>query len=212
MKTGTRSATCLWAPAGGRLLGALLLSLTALLVACGERVTLGPGRFAPDAPQQTLIEQAASFAVGEFTLTPRAEFAVTGKLLSKRRYYWDRLTPLVPWDFALGWGPVSDEAWLAHSRVTQGSRFMYWQLSDSPMTLETVEPASANVHLIPASDSVREALAAAAQGAIVALQGQLVDIRLPDGKHIPSSLSRRDVGPGACEILYVTHAQELRRQ
>lgn len=183
----------------------------ALVSGCAERVTLGPGEFAPAEPAQRAIDHADSFAVGDFSLKPRAEFQITAKLLSKRRYYWDRLTPLVPWDYALGWGKVSDEAWLGGSSITQGARFMYWHLSDSPLTLKIAEPASANVHLIPASETVRVALDKAPQGAIVSLRGQLVDVLMPDGKRIPSSLSRHDTGPGACEILFVHSASVEQR-
>lgn len=84
---------------------------------------------------------------------------------------------------------------------------MYWHLYDSPLDIRLVEQSSANVHLIPASDEITAALAAAPIGAIVHLAGDLVDVTLPNGDHVPSSLTRTDTGPGACEILFLRSIQ-----
>lgn len=189
-----------------RLASTHVLILALSLAACAERVELSPGRHAPDAPVQ-ITSDAPPITHGAFTLHPRANFSASAKLLSKRRYRWDRLTPLVPWDFALGWGVLSDETWTRHTRVTQGSRFMYWHLYDSPLDIRLVEQSSANVHLIPASDELAAALAAAPLGAIVHLTGDLVDITLPNGDRVPSSMTRTDTGPGACEILFLRGIQ-----
>ena len=182
------------------------MAVAAVLVvaACDNagRVVLGPGVKAADAPLQEAVD-ARSLPAGDFSLTVRAAFSVTAKVLSKRRYRWDSMAPAASWDFALAWGAMSDEALLAGTRLVQGNRRMFWHLYDMPLPLALVERSSANVHLVPATPDVEQALAAVPAGAIVTLEGELVDLHLPDGRVIPTSLTRMDRGAGACEILRV---------
>jgi hypothetical protein len=197
-------------------LARLLLAgaVTTLLAGCGQSLELGPGVRAAAAPVQTpLAEMAAphSFRHGDFILTPRAEFSITAKLLSKRRYRWDAMAPLAPWDFAVGWGLMSDESVLEWVHLTQGDRFLFRKLLDSALPLERIEHSSANLHLIPADSALLSALAAVPPGAIVTLAGVLVDAHDEENAVTYStSLSRSDRGAGACEILLV-RAMEVSR-
>jgi hypothetical protein len=170
--------------------------------ACSERVQLPDGILAPEAPKQWELESPPR-SVGEFRLAPRAGYEITAKVLSKRRYRWDDLAAVAPWDFALGWGALSDEAVLRPLKVAQGDRFMFWHLYDSPLDINLVNRSSANVHLIPANKAILERIESIPKGAIVTLSGELVDVHFPDQTMIPSSLTRLDTGPGACEILVV---------
>lgn len=194
-----------------RILGAVSVGLLLIaLQGCSERLTLGPGAFAPDAPIQSAIDTATPLQHGEARLQPRASYALTAKVLGKRRYRLGDFADAAPWDFAMGWGLVSDERWLQHTRVAQGDRFMFWHLYDSPLDLRSVERSSANMHLIPASGEIQAILDDIPRGSIVTLEGKLVDVSLANGTRIPSSLSRLDTGPGACEILYVQSVTRLR--
>lgn len=198
---GQAGFRCRRSPA--RALPGLACAALVALAACSERVELGPGVFAAGEPAQVEIA-ANAFARAGFTLAPKATIELSAKVLSKRRYRFDELAPLVPWDFALGWGALSDETWLAGTRVTQGDRFMFWHLYESPLNLALVERSSANMHLIPANESVLASMSSVPEGAVVRLSGRLVDLHLPDGERvIPTSLTRLDRGPGACEIVYV---------
>lgn len=176
--------------------------LVAIISACSDTVVLGDGVLAPEVPRQWAID-APAFPMGEFRLAPRAGYDITAKVLSKRQYRWDDLAAVAPWDFALGWGPLSDEAVLRPIKVAQGDRFMFWHLYDAPINIDFVNLSSANIHLIPANDSVLRQISETPQGAIVHLTGELVDVHFADNRVIPSSLTRRDRGPGACEILLV---------
>jgi hypothetical protein len=181
----------------------LVLAAACLLATgCEQSVVLGDGAFAAEAPRQWEI-RAAPLRHGDFVLEPRAAYQITAKVLSKRRYRWDELAPLAPWDFALGWGALSDERWLRPTKVTQGDRFMFWHLHESPLNIDHVNQMSANVHLIPANAEILADLADTPKGAIVTLQGQLVNVHFSDHRVIPTSLTRLDTGPGACEILLV---------
>jgi hypothetical protein len=181
-----------------------LATLAGVLTACGRgrEVSLGPGILAPEPPFQEALT-ATPLRMNGYELTPRARFEVTAKLLSRRRYRWDDLAGVASWDYAVGWGVLSDETWLEGTRVMQGNRLVFWHLYEVPLPLSIVERSSANIHLIGASDEVTRRFGEVPSGAIVTLSGRLVDVRLPDRRVIPTSLTRLDRGVGACEILLV---------
>ena len=108
-------------------------------------------------------------------------------------------------DFALGWGPMSDSAVVDRLSISQSNRWYQYRWSDSP----PIEPSliartSANTHLVPANETIKDRLLSVRKGAVVTLSGYLVDIRHKDGWTWRSSLTRDDTGGGACELLYVT--------
>lgn len=167
----------------------------------------GPGEIAPDDPVQTALPTpVAPIRVGAFTLTPRADFSLTARVLSTERYRFDAGAALVPEDFALGWGRMSDSAVLQSIDIAQSGRFYYWSVHEFPIPRREIEIHSANMHLIPADAGVRRALARARVGQVIALQGYLVDAARPDGWHWRTSLTREDTGDGACELFYVSAA------
>ena len=66
----------------------------------------------------------------------------------------------------------------------------------------------ANHHLVPANDEVAREMKRVKRGDRVTLRGKLVDVEIVDrgGKSVfrsRTSLSRDDVGSGACEQLWV---------
>src|SRR6185437_4176759 len=78
---------------------------------------------------------------------------------STERYRFDAGAALVPEDFALGWGRMSDSAVLQQIDITQSARFYYWSVRQFPIPRREIETHSANMHLIPADAGVRRALA-----------------------------------------------------
>ncbi|WOJ97101.1 hypothetical protein R0137_00670 [Congregibacter brevis] len=193
---------------GGTVRVLLTVAISTIMTACGERLILGDGVLAPAAPKQWDTGSPAT-TVGDFRLFPRASYNITAKLLSKRKYRWDDLAEVAQWDFALGWGALSDEATLRPIKVAQGDRFMFWHLYDSPLDINVVNQSSSNVHLIPANDAILRQISEIPLGAVIQLKGELVDVQFPDQRVIPTSLTRTDTGPGACEILLVSAANVL---
>ncbi|MEO8746342.1 MAG: hypothetical protein ABI379_01575 [Rhodanobacter sp.] len=167
-------------------------------------VTHAPGVLAPEAPVQTnLVPHGALLQRGDITLTTRARFTLTARVLSREDYAWDDGASLVPTDLALGWGRMSDSAVLAKLEIGQSARFYYWRTREFPIPAREIETSSANMHLIPADDSVRRAIKRVRAGQIIHLEGFLVDARRPDGWHWNTSMTRNDTGDGACELVYV---------
>ncbi|MBD8897976.1 hypothetical protein [Rhodanobacter sp. DHG33] len=165
----------------------------------------GPGELAPDDPVQTALDEPMQpIRFGDFTLTPRAKFDLVARVLSTEHYHFDVGAALVPEDFALGWGRMSDSSVLKDVDISQSGRFYYWHVQQFPIPRREIETHSANMHLIPADVGVRRELARVRVGQVVALDGFLVDADRPDGWHWRTSLTRDDTGDGACELFYVT--------
>lgn len=161
-----------------------------------------PGVLAASEPLQRLVQKPA-FQHGDYRLTPLAEFDVEARVLSVEKYRTDGGARLSPIDFALGWGPMSDSAVLDHFRVSQGARFFTIYPDEQAIDLKTALLNAANMHLIPASDTLDDQLKRVRPGNIVRLRGQLVSVLGPNNFTWTSSLTRADTGNGACELFYV---------
>jgi hypothetical protein len=162
-----------------------------------------PGTLAPNEPLQSVVENAPQISVGEFTLTPRASYDIEARVLSVERYNHDPGADLSPIDFAMGWGAMSSSELLDKFRVSQGARFYSIYTEDSTVDIPAALRVSANMHLIPATEDVREMLFSTKPGHVVHLRGQLVTASKADGFTWNTSLTRNDTGNGACELMYV---------
>ena len=162
------------------------------------------GMVAPDEPRQSAAPDPAAIRRGRWLLTPRADYEITARILSREDYRFDRLADLAPQDLALGWGPMSDNQILAAFDIEQSARFYTWRPHGIlPVARETVISHSANTHLIPADDHIGSQLARLRVGEVVHLGGVLVDGHRDDGAWVRTSLTRTDSGAGACEVLLV---------
>jgi hypothetical protein len=166
------------------------------------------GVLAAKDPDQEQIDGAAGIEHGTYVLRPRADFNATVRILAREEYSIGDFATLVPTDFAVGWGPMSDSAILGDIEISQGNRFYYWRTDSWPLSRLEIERHSANWHVIAGSEAVRAILGRLRAGTIVELRGQLVDIEGREGD-MRTSLSRRDTGAGACEILLASSARVI---
>ena len=163
------------------------------------------GVLAADDPQQTDVASGANVQVGHWTLTVRADYRITARILARERYHFDALADLVPEDLALGWGPMSDNRNLRAVDISQSNRFYYWRTpADSPIDRDSIITHSANTHVIPQNALVARQLSRLRPGQVVTLSGELVDGVRDDGRWIKTSLVRNDTGAGACEVMLVS--------
>jgi len=166
------------------------------------------GALAPEEPLQTALENAQPLVHGRWTLTPRARYDITARILSREDYRFDAMADLVPEDLALGWGAMSDNRVLHAFRISQSARFYSWQpITSLPIPRQEVIEHSANTHVIPADAAQRAALARVRVGQVVHLTGLLVDGVRDDGVSVRTSLTRSDTGAGACEIMLVERTE-----
>jgi hypothetical protein len=155
-------------------------------------------------PVQKSIELGKSIKLelDGYNVTPLASYDIKARVIGKERYRWDAGASLVPYDIAVGWGPMSDTANLRDMGFSQGMRFLNWKRM--PLPFEQVNGNLSNMHLIAADRDVARTIAKLRPGQVVSMQGYLVEVKRPDGWQWRSSLSRDDTGPGACELMWVT--------
>jgi hypothetical protein len=165
--------------------------------------TYAPGVLVARDPIQTQANQGQKWQKGNYTFTPLAEFDITARILSKERYRFDREAELAPIDFAMGWGPMSDQAVLDKITISQSGRWYHWRVREFPIPQSEIESHSGNMHMIPATDLIRKKLLAVRTGDIVHISGYLVRVDAADGWHWVSSTSRKDTGGGSCEVVWV---------
>lgn len=183
--------------------GAVLLAIFSLFYG-GSAVVLGPGVKAAAAPIQNAIKFPAPISMKEFAITPLASYSITAKILSRKTYRMGPQSALSPFDFALGWGNMSDESFISQFEIGQSGRWYNWSIpGEPPIPMKEVSQSSANVYLIPASSAVKAVLGDMKQGQVVSLQGKLVRVDSADGWQWESSLTRDDTGSRACEVFYV---------
>ncbi len=166
-------------------------------------VTHGAGEIAPSEPIQS-NSSADSIQLNGFMLTALADYSIEARVLSREDYSVGMASKLSPTDLALGWGPMSDEAILNKVDISQRHRWFYWHADKLPISQHEIEIHAANTHIIPADNIIRRQLNNIRVGQLVKIKGLLVEAKSPDGWRWRSSLSRDDVGSGACELIYVT--------
>ena len=168
-------------------------------------IDLPPGAKAPGTPQQTKLNNATTFDLNGYQVKPLASFDLNAKILSKKRYRADRGADLAPFDLALGWGVMSDQVVVDGLSIRQTGRWYIFRTNHSefPYAMDLISQSSANMHMIPASDSVHRQLEKVRVGSIAKFSGKLVSISHQDGFRWKSSLTRNDKGGGACELFYV---------
>lgn len=170
------------------------------------------GVLAADDPLQTDVPSGDRVRMGHWTLTTRANYQITARVLSRERYHFDALSDLIPEDLALGWGPMSDNRVLRAIDISQSNRFYYWHApAQPPIDRNSIISHSANTHVIPQNSLIGRQLSRLRPGEVVTLSGQLVDGVRDDGMWFKTSLVRTDTGAGSCEVLLVSDVAPVSR-
>lgn len=194
----------------------LLIALPVVLLAGNWLMTRPQGVPAPrridwsaDPVQETTERPAFTVETGkgQVTLQPLARFEVSAVVASAERYRMDQGAFLVPVDFALIWGKLPEEPYASQVSYGQMTRYYFWRTDASGLDLGYIQGHSSNMHLIPATPNVRNALLSVDEEDEVRLSGLLVNAVRSDGFTWKSSTSRDDDGPGACELVWVEEAQ-----
>lgn len=187
-----------------------LLGLAAVLVAapgCSDwQKRVRPG-LAVAEPTMELLEQAEPIALtrGHTTvrLVPRARYSTKAWVVAVDDDFSDPNAEVMPLDVGLAWGVSGDPALLGQISFHLKRRYLSarWD-TRLPIPSNEVMNHISNHHLIPKNDADERLLKRARPGDLLTLEGFLVDV---DGTRLPqrTSLTRDDVGNGACEILLV---------
>jgi hypothetical protein len=146
---------------------------------------------------------------GKWTLTPRARYDITARVLLRERYRFDDMSDLSPLDLSLGWGEMSGNAMLDELDLSESKRELHETVRAEyeGMDYGYVLRHSSNNHVIPLDAGIESQLLALHAGQVIELQGDLVDAHSDDGWHANTSLTRDDEGEGACEVMLVRAVQ-----
>ena len=136
-------------------------------------------------------------------------FKIKAFVLSTCSYSLGRECDLSPVDLALGWGPMSNQAIIDVMDISQGNRWYHWRPKVMLIPANDVSTHSANMHIIPADDKVEDVLDELYKGCIIEMKGYLVMVKGKDGFYWKSSLTRKDTGGGACEVVWADSIQIL---
>jgi hypothetical protein len=154
-------------------------------------------------PQQQSLSNPSSIGLKGFILNPVASYKVSARVLGSKGYSRGPEGVLSPVDLVLGWSLMSSQRVVSQIRISQGTRYYHWRTSDYPIPKRDIERSSANTHIIPANDDIKQKVMSLSKGSIVTMTGYLVNVRGPDGWKWETSTNRDDTGMGACELFYV---------
>ncbi len=161
------------------------------------------GVLAEEEPLQVNLNPQESFVSGDYTITKMAEFRLKARVLSAKKYRGGREADLSNYDFAMGWGPMSDSKVLDEIRITQSNRWYHWKVEHFPIPRKEIETHSANMHMLTDDDMIRDELSRVKKGNIVELKGYLVSVTADDGWRWKSSMTRNDTAGGSCEVIWL---------
>ena len=135
-----------------------------------------PGvRLEREPEQQTIAPQVvANFK--KYTITAVAAYAIEARVLRTKKYWADG-NDLVPYDVAVGWGAMSDQAVLDRLSISQGNRFFFYEWQNPPpIAPDEIMTHAANMHVIAANKEVAKAVKRLRRGQFVAMRGYLVNV------------------------------------
>lgn len=163
----------------------------------------GPGVLVEEDPAQTETIPFSLGSVEGFELKALALYQIKSRILHTKRYYSAFGSKLVPYDVAIGWGPMSDETVLDRLNISQSNRFFFYEWQGAaPIPQSEIMRHASNMHLIAATPEIAKAIKRLRIGEVVNMTGYLVEATSPKGSW-KSSLRRDDTGNGACELFYV---------
>lgn len=163
--------------------------------------------WAQEAPTQ-INGTGEAIVWGDYLLHPRAQWQGTLRVAATRVYDDNsRESALSPVDVTLSWGPLDDPLLLQNLLVWPGRRWLQigyrYDHVEQEWPVDRVLDHMAQIHAIPASQAVADAMKSIPVGESVFVKGLLVDIQHDDGWQWRTSLVRNDRGQGACEILLI---------
>ncbi len=166
-------------------------------------ITYPAGITAEQQPKQTNMINNKEWQKDEFKIKALAEYQIKARVLSRNNFSIGRESKLSPVDFALGWGPMSDQAIIDKIKITQSNRWYHWQAEQYPIPPDQIPLNSANVHIIPKDEVIEDKIDEVYKGSLIEMKGYLVEITTEDGWHWKSSLRRDDTAGGSCELFWV---------
>lgn len=168
-----------------------------------------PGIVVKEPPLQKDLKEEKKWNHNGYLITALAEFEMTGRVLIAERYWSGREADLSPVDLTMAWCEASDTSLLEKIDFYKLERYYRYEWNDPSVDKNVLRENTANMHMIPATDSVSTLLKSVKREDLVHLRGYLIEARATDGWQWRSSLTRSDQGNGACEVIWVENIRTL---
>lgn len=156
-----------------------------------------------------------SYEQGNFNIKTVQRYRIVARVLHRQDYSYQQTHEILPIDLVLGWNVMANPDTITsnHIIITQQNRFYFWHIpSFEKISREQIEYNSANTHVGAVNEIVKKELEDIKEGDLIYLEGYLVNvIDKKTGYRFVSSLTRKDTGAGACEVMIVTGVKELER-
>jgi len=166
-------------------------------------VTYPAGVTAPDQPKQTNINVIKKWELDQFYFKALAEYQIKARVLSRNNFSIGKESEISPFDLALGWGTMSDQSVIDKIDISQSNRWYRWKADVLPIPAREISLNSANVHIIPKDETMKDKFDNVYSGSLIEMKGYLVEITTTDGWRWKSSLKRDDTAGGSCELFWV---------
>lgn len=145
-----------------------------------------------------------------YYIEPRAEYDIEALLIGKEKYSSWEIAQIIPYDLALVWGDFAKRENLQSIDYGQRLRHVSYSYRYDQVRLsgEYMSSHISNNHIIPANEAVYQKIKNYKINRRIHLKGYLVRAYVPIGsgkefRVMDSSMTRKDSGDGACEIIYV---------
>src|SRR5262245_39732813 len=172
-------------------------------------------------PAQTATDQPAFTTVIDgytYAITPRAAYDIAGLVVSHHRgnawfNMYHAADPGNVEDVCVVWGEVIANGSYRRVSFSSGEFTCYYSWS-GVLTRPFNPEKMSNNHVIPADNTIARRVRAIRAGDQIRMRGLLVDYAVSSGGRDVftrrTSLTRKDTGNGACEILYATEMEVIR--
>jgi hypothetical protein len=172
-------------------------------------------------PLQTAVTESSFHLASkaqDYTLQPLYDYDISGVVVSYHESDSWRDRVHKRWgdyintkDLCVIWGKNLTSSYLSDLDFSHGEWTCYVKTSNRTAWENFDMNGLSNNHLIPANDSVSKIIAEARVGDEIHIKGKLVNYNVNGGPYRNTSITRDDRENGACEIIYVTGAQILKR-
>ena len=143
-----------------------------------------------------------------FTVTPVANYKISGLVVSTKRYYMNWESFLVPIDVGMAWGDTLRPEHFKLLSFDHGNRFLHWHYRpELTLSQQYLIAHTSNNHIIASTPTLTRAIESLKTGEKATMEGYLVNITgTVEGRQVfwKTSLVRTDTGGGACEVIYLT--------
>ena len=177
-----------------------------------KEITYPPGITAVEPPVQINLDAGNKWTAGDYTIEALASYSIKARVLSRNNFHVGKESDLSPMDLAVGWGPMSDQSIIDQIDISQSSRWYHWYADILPIPAPEISLNSANIHIVPKDDIVKDKFDEVYKGSLIEMNGYLVKITAADGWRWISSLRRDDTGGGSCELFWVENLSVLDNQ